>query len=221
MRMASLSFRGSVIALGWSLMLAGSGCTTNSQSRSESAVVGMQQMRQEIADGNTQVDKVLVAMNAMPPAGDNLRSAYDTFSKEVDNTKAQADSARNKAQDLKDRQAQYVSQWQAETGTITDPTLKATADARRQAVQQHFEEIETKIAAARDAYKTFYDDLTGLRTYLGTQLTVEAVGDAKPSFDKANRDGADLKDKISKVDLLMAQVMQTLPSVPAPAPAGN
>jgi hypothetical protein len=219
MKIASLLSRGSLAVLGLSFLLA-AGCTTDSRSHGEKTVMSIQNLQDRLKGGTEQVDKTLAAMNALPSSGDNLKTAYVTFSTEVDNTLARGQTTEQVIKDMNDHEAAYITQWQTEVGTITDPTLKATADARRQAVQSRFDEIEAKLSATRDAYKVFSDDLSGLRTYLAPELTIEAVGDAHATFVKTNADGEALKARINDANTVLNAVQQTMPAVPAPQPAG-
>jgi hypothetical protein len=209
MRISQLFAGGSIAALGLSMLLAG-GCSSNGQERAQSTVNGLQDTRKQIADVHTQVDKVLAAMNAMQGASD-LKTTFSKFSDEVDNTQSEADDVKKSVQDMKDNSADYIKKWQDEMSAVTDPTLKSVAQARQAAVQQHFAEIQTKFEAAKDAYKTFYADLTSLRTYLSNDLTADAVTAAKPAFDKANADGATVHAKGKDLTDTLDQVTSALP----------
>jgi chromosome segregation ATPase len=209
MRISQLFAGGSIAALGLSMLLAG-GCSSNGQDRAQTTVSGLQDTRKEINDVHGQVDKTLAAMNAMQGTND-LKTAFSKFSDEVDNTQSEASDVKSKVQDMKDNSAEYVKKWQDEMSSITDPTLKSVAQARQAAVQQHFTEIQGKYEAAKDAYKTFYTDLTSLRTYLSNDLTPDAVTAAKPAFDKANADGAALHAKGKDVTDALDAVTAALP----------
>jgi hypothetical protein len=118
---------------------------------------------------------------------------------------------------MKDNQAEYIQKWQDEMSTITDPSLKAAADARRAAVQAQFSNIEAKYSTARDTYKVFYDDLTSLRTYLSNDLTPAGVTATKSMFDKANADGATLHTQAKDVTDTLDQVTNAMPGATPPA----
>jgi ABC-type transporter Mla subunit MlaD len=217
MRITQLVAGGSAALLGLCMLLSG-GCSSNGQDRAQTTVAGLQDTRKEIGDVHTQVDKVLAAMNAMQGSND-LKTAFSKFSDEVDNTQSEAEDVKSKVQDMKDNSAVYIKKWQDEMSSITDPNLKSIANARQAAVQQRFSDIQGKYEAAKDAYKTFYGDLTSLRTYLSNDLTPDAVAAAKPSFDKANADGATLHAKGKDVTDGLDAIMTALPG--GAANAGN
>jgi archaellum component FlaC len=208
----------SAALLGLSMSLA-VGCSSNGQDRAESTIKGLQDTRKQLTDAHAQVDKVLAAMNAMQGSND-LKTAFSKFSDEVDNTNSDAQDIKSSVEDMKDNGAMYVKKWQDEMSAITDPNLKSVATARQAAVQQHFTEIQGKFEAAKDAYKQFYSDLTSLRTYLSNDLTPDAVTQAKPSFDKANADGATLHAKAKDVTDALDAVTAALPGGAA-ATGGN
>jgi chromosome segregation ATPase len=197
-------------------MLLSGGCSSNGQQRSQTAVEGLQDTRNQIVQGHAQVDKVLAAMNAMQTTND-LKSAFSNFSDEVDNTDSQAQDIKASVQNMKDNSAEYIQKWQEEMSTITDPNLKSVADARRTAVQNQFSNIEARYATARDSYKVFHNDLTSLRTYLSNDLTPAGVTATKSMFDKANADGATLHTVANDLTSTIDQVTNALPGGAPPA----
>jgi chromosome segregation ATPase len=209
MRIAQLVGRSSAVLLGLSMMLA-VGCSSNGQQRAQTTVAGLQDTRKQITDGQAQVDKTLAAMNAIPGSND-LKTAYSKFSDEVDNLNSDANDVKNSVQSMKDNSADYIKQWQDEMSAVTDPTLKSVAAARQAAVQAKFTDVQAKYEAAKDAYKTFHDDLTSLQTYLSNDLTPEGVTAAKPAFDKANADGAAAQTSGKALTDLLDSISSALP----------
>jgi hypothetical protein len=197
-----------VTLLGLALAMTG-GCASNAQDRSAAAVSSLKDTRDKIAVYSTQVDLVLASLNSLQGATD-LNAAFAKYSAQVD--KSQADAA-----DIKSRE--YVKKWQEEMSTITDPDLKAVADARRQAVQDKYAEIQTAADGIRQSYTAFDSDITGIRTYLANDLTPGGVTAAKSIIEKANTDGAKLKESIATVVAMMDKVTATMPAPPAPTTA--
>jgi hypothetical protein len=215
MKFSRLRMTGLMGLLSLGLMLAG-GCASSGGTRSQSAVASIAQVRQQIADGKTQVDTVLASMNAMQGSTD-LAGAYEAFSDEVNKTQSMADDIKSSVADMNSRGQEYIQKWQEEMVNVTDPNLKASAEARRQAVAQRYSDVQVAYSAARDSYRVFYSDLMGIRTYLSNDRTPDGIAAAGSSMDQAIADGKTLK---AKADAVIGQLDQITAGMPA-APAGN
>jgi hypothetical protein len=200
-----------VLSLG--MLLAG-GCASNGGSRSESAVTSMAQTRQRLVDGKVQIDSVLASMNAMQGSTD-LAAAFAAFSDQVDKTQSDADKTKSRVADMKANEQEYIQKWQEEMTTVTDPTLKATAEARRQAVASKFDSVTASCATARDSYNKFYSDLSGIRTYLSNDRTPDGVAASGASMDQATADGKTLKANIDVIIAQLDAITATMPATPA------
>jgi chromosome segregation ATPase len=206
-----------VTLLGLALAMTG-GCASNAQDRSAAAVSSLKDTRDKIAVYSTQVDLVLASLNSLQGATD-LNAAFAKYSAQVDKSQADAADIKSRAADMRARGQEYVKKWQEEMSTITDPDLKAVADARRQAVQDKYAEIQTAADGIRQSYTAFDSDITGIRTYLANDLTPGGVTAAKSIIEKANTDGAKLKESIATVVAMMDKVTATMPAPPAPTTA--
>ncbi len=202
------------------LFVAAVGCETTGVERSERAVKGVNQTIAQINVMKAQVDKSLVAMNAIPPAAD-LKLPYAAFLVELQKTKDIASDVKSTSTDMQKRGQDYIKAWQDEMALINNTELKAAADARRAAVSEKYGQIQESYSAARDAYTTFIADLDAIKVYLANDLTPAGVKAVKPSFDKATADGAALKTKADAVNAQLAALRASMSasSIPAPVPA--
>jgi hypothetical protein len=149
------------------------------------------------------------------PTTDDLQGTYNRFSTQVDQVNAQSEKLKSLTDDMKSNVQAYITQWGEEMSQVNDPSLVLTADQRRLEVQKHYGEIKTDQQAFSDAYSTFYEDLTSLRSYLSNNLTTASVKAAEPSIKKANDDRAAMK---TKADTLLKAIHDVRVGLKTPEP---
>ena len=174
------------------------GCSSKDQGRERSgkAVGTLKETREELANTQKQIDEVLAAASAVQSGQGDLKSAYDKYKKEVAGTEEAAADVRKRAEDMRARSQEYQAKWQEEMSKVSNPDLKAAAQARAAKVRGRYEMITAKAQDSKAAYEPFIRDLKDLQTYLSNDLTPAAVQAASPVFDKVKASGQVLKQKL-------------------------
>jgi chromosome segregation ATPase len=194
---------------------------TAGEQRATAAVTGLKETRAELASARAQIDRTTTAMNAMRDEQGSLQTEFANFNKEVQATEAHAQKTRARANDMRARGSEYQAKWHAEMAKVSDPTLRAAASERANAVRERYETIATKANEARAAYEPYIRDLKGLQTYLSNDLTAAAVKSAAPVFDKTTANSKTVTEKIDAVlaelDAIASAMSPTGAAAPAPA----
>ena len=176
------------------------GCAKDEgRERSGKAVGTLKETRDELASTQKQIDEVLVAAGTVQSGQGELKSSYDKYKKEVAETEEAAQDVRKRADDMRARAKEYQAKWQEEMSKVSNPDLKAAAQARAAKVRGRYEMISAKTQDAKAAYDPFIRDLKDLQTYLSNDLTPAAVQAASPVFDKVKASGQVLKQKLTAV----------------------
>ena len=179
--------------------LAGGCAKDEGRERSGKAVGTLKETRDELAGTQKQIDEVLAAAGAVQSGQGELKSSYDRYKKEVAETEEAAQDVRKRADDMRARAKDYQTKWQEEMSKVSNPDLKAAAQARAAKVQGRYAMITAKSQDAKAAYDPFIRDLKDLQTYLSNDLTPAAVQAASPVFDKVKASGPVLKQKLIAV----------------------
>jgi hypothetical protein len=193
-----------MLTLGGLAVAAAPGCGSSggkSQS-SQKAISSLTSTRNEIAKAKVEVQQANAALETLQSGGD-LNKAFQTYTKEVGNVKDAGDRARSRAKDMQERQKQYVAAWQKETQDVSNPELRAAADARRAKLRESFDKISGSAAGARDAYQPYLKGLQDIQTALAADLTPAGVDAAKPAIQKTKADGEVL---MQRIDALVAEL---------------
>jgi hypothetical protein len=157
-------------------------------------------MRQNLFSGQQQIDKTLASLNRLTdPSTSDLRAAYDDYSTQLARMTDHSEKVSREANAMrKDRNA-YFAQWESKVTEIDNPTIRASAEARRSKLRESHERITTLSGEARDAYVPFMRDLQDVRKFLGPDLSRQSVSLLGDVEKKAIASGATVKEKLGAI----------------------
>lgn len=209
--MGRVTRRGWVAGLLGVLVLSG-GCATNRSGQARQAaraVTSMQTTRAELAKAQAQVEDVLAALDQLDAASPGaLPKAYRTFTRQVSRTVKQANTARRRADEMRQRWQDYIVSWEKESEQFSTPELRAGAAERREAVRRNYDRLQEAARATAAAYPPFLTQLRDIQKALALDLTPAGVRAARPAFESARNMATALKAKIAnfmaQIDLVLA-----------------
>ena len=168
-------------------------CASNP--KSAKAVSGLKDLREELTDGDKQIDNVLASVNALSNAGGNLKPAVDDLEDQIKATEKQSRIIRDRYTDMRERAAEYQTNWRDDAQAYDSPELRQAADARADRVRAHYDHIADLGREARDAYGPLIKNLKELHSYMENDMTPASLQAAQPMIDKVNANGATLKQR--------------------------
>jgi hypothetical protein len=159
------------------------------------------------AQGDQQIDRTLASLaEVTDPNQQDLRGAFDRYCDNLARMREQSDVVHREADEMRASRDQYFAKWEQRVTEIDNPTIRASAEARRKRLRDAHEQIVTASSEAKDAYVPFMKDLEDIRKYLANDLSKSAIGDLGDAVKKVQADGQAVKGKI-------ASILQTLDSV--------
>ena len=176
------------------------GCKSTSQQavqRSEKTVDTVAGLRAEVVAAGTQLDRSMSSLNAVIAGSGDRRTAFKNYSSELAKLQSQADKAKSRADDLRARANEYIAKWEAEAATVSNPDLKAQAEARRATVRDRIDEIQVAADRGNAAYEPLMRELRDIETVLSNDLTDAGVQGVAPVAQQAITDAATLRDRIN------------------------
>jgi hypothetical protein len=160
----------------------------------------MQQFRNDLVAGEQQIDATLKSLNTLSdPKTTDLRAAYDDFTNQLARTNDAADTIKREANAMRTARDQYFANWEEKVTEIDNPTIRASAEARRARMRDAQERIVSKSMAVRDSYEPFMKDLQDVKKYLGPDLSKDSIADIGDAVKKVQTDGTIVKQKIDAV----------------------
>jgi chromosome segregation ATPase len=167
----------------------------------------MTQFREQVQAVRDQIDPVLNSLNAIVQnASANPTASFKTFSKEMDEMDDQVDKARKMRADMQKRGQDLFKEWEKKMGTITNPDIKAAAEANRAKLQELYKSIEPDITAAKDTGNAFLADPKDLNAYFQVDLSSGGIASVSSQVTKCNSDGKAVQGMLDKVLSTVDQV---------------
>jgi hypothetical protein len=154
-----------------------------------------------------QIDKTLAALaDVTNPNTPDLRGAYDKYGDQLARTEAQAMDVKKEAAAMRSARQAYFARWEARASEIENPTIRASAEARRQRLRDAHERIITDSEQLRDSYEPLMKDLQDVRKFLAADLSRQSVSMLGDVNRKSQADGAVVKQKIDAIVAELDQV---------------
>jgi len=161
---------------------------------------GLAAYRAGLVQGEQQMDATLTSLKALTdPAQMDLRGAYDKYCDNLARMNQHAETMKAEADQMRASRDTYFSNWEEKASEIDNPTIRASAEARRKRLRDAHESIITTSGEARDAYQPFMKDLQDIRKYLASDLSKASVADLSDAVKKVNADGVVVKQKVDAV----------------------
>jgi hypothetical protein len=158
----------------------------------------MAKQTKQIQEASPQIDMMLASLEELTRAQGDLRPAFKKFSDTMDETEKVAARTRKTGQTIREKEAEYFSEWQSQAAGIANPQIKAATQARQAEVKAKLGDLSQTGKVAGDAYEPFISDMKDIRTYLSNDLTTGGLRKIEPTIEKARRDGAALQKALDE-----------------------
>jgi len=174
------------------------GCSSNDKSPGAKGYHTFQRTKINLSNAQDQVDKTLAAMDQFQYSG-NLNNQFDQYKAEVRKLEEFNKDANWRAQSMKENMDAYMTNWEREMETLTDPGIKASMAARRDAVRANFAQVSAGADEARGAFEPFLQDHQEIVKAMSINLSRPTLPGLQPAMQRAHVDGKTLKSKISAI----------------------
>jgi chromosome segregation ATPase len=183
-------------------LVVGSGCSSDPKGpgRTAKAVESLSATKKELADANKQVAATNDSLRKLVDAGGgDLRPLFSKFADNVRKTEDAAKQARSRADGMRKNTDAYVTQWQKESGSITDEQLRQKSQERANAAKADFDSVRSAASETKAAYEPYMQALKDVQQYLANDLTVAGVQTIRPKADDTIKKGETLQQGISNL----------------------
>jgi hypothetical protein len=185
--------------------------------RTQSAAGGLRAVSDELSATRQTIGDTLAALQTISTANGDLLEPFQRFitlreQLEQDNTRIG-----QRAQDMRDRARDYITNWEVEVYGVEDKALREQAEERRNRVRENYGRISDTSRALREAFDPFRRDLKDIETFLANDLTPAGVRAASPSIQRANQNGQEVQHRIDAVIAELQRVASAMtPAVSQP-----
>jgi chromosome segregation ATPase len=185
------------------------GCSTSAPNRSARAVSSLEVLQQNSGKARTQIDEVTSSLETlMNAAPERLREAYDRYDRSVSRMIEYAGALRENEHDLQTNGRTYLSQWQKDASSVTDPELRAVAEQRQNEMEAKNASMRTTVTAAVQSFTAFERDISDIRKVIGNDLTATGQNAVRnTTLAQSVRDeGARVKSALQDAEAAIAEL---------------
>ena len=118
----------------------------------------------------------------------------------------QLDKARKTRADMQKKGQALFAEWEKKAGAITNPEIKAAADANRAKLQSLYSSIEPDVKEAKDQGNLFVSDLKDLNAYFQVDLSTTGIASVSSMITKCDSDGRTVQGLLDKILATLDQV---------------
>ena len=174
------------------------GCASD-HGQGQKVVEGFQQTQSDLNNAQQQVDSTLAALNVVQNAKgvENLNAAFNSYREQVQKLEKDGSAAKERARNMREQVNQNIWTWQKDMESVSDPTVKASLEARKEAVKTNFAQAQMYADDVRAAYEPFLQENKDIVKALSMSLSPGALPGLAPAMDKTRADGQALKQKIA------------------------
>lgn len=148
-----------------------------------------------------QIDSTLKALNAIVEGKDAKarKSALKQYGEEVKGMEKEIEKTRDYAQKMKERGQAYFKQWEKSMKGVTNESLKASANERREALKAQYDKVESGIEQAKEVSGRFWKNVQDLQKYFANDMSDSAIATSAELVATTNADGKKIQESIDEV----------------------
>ena len=188
------------------------GCSSSGGTHGQKMAQGFAQTKGQLIDGQAQVDTVLAQMDQLKYYGSgNLNNSFKNYRAAVDKLEKQGEDAKWRAQAMDENIDSTIQAWQKEMESVQDPQVKATLEARKEAVRTNYAQVRRYADDARSAYQPFLQDNKDIAKALSMDLSPANVNALAPKMEQAKASGAALKQQLAAMQQALTNIERGMP----------
>jgi Protein of unknown function (DUF2959) len=166
--------------------------------------VGPTRMRADLLQGKQHVNSALASLRQLTdPGTTDLNTPFNSYSNSLATLEQHAEKMRRESDKMRESRSAYFAGWEEKVSEIDNPTIRASAEARRSRLRDAQERLTTKSGEVRDAYAPLMRDMQDVRKFLAGDLSKQSTSMVADAANKAQQSGAVLNQKI---DALVAEL---------------
>jgi len=168
---------------------------------------GISEFRASLIESQEQIDSTLAALAELTNSGQtDLTGAYNRYVDQLARQREMSQTLKSEADAMRASRDAYFSSWDEKVSEIDNPTIRASAEARRKRLRDAHEQIITTTSAAKDAYVPFMKDLEDIKKYLASDLSKASIAEIGDAVKSVQSNGTIVKNKLDAVIRTLTKV---------------
>jgi seryl-tRNA synthetase len=183
------------------LALASPATGASPTSRADKTAKNMLKMESALTQGAAQLDSIIASLNSLSTAqGGDLVSAYNKFSKQVEEMNSTAKKVKSKAEKAKAQREDYLKAWKKDQNKIQNEQLKQASESRRAELEPFIKQISEGLTSASQNFTPLLQNLNDLNLFLGNDLSTHGFASAQDLISECNQSTELVKQDVEKAN---------------------
>jgi hypothetical protein len=152
----------------------------------------------ELEKAGAQIKTLQVSLEAIGEnAAGDLDTAYETFEKELEATKALAETLRQRKEDMTARGKAYFELWEKQLAAMKTESVKELAEKRQEELSENYGAVISATQLTGDAYDFYMKQITEIYEALDDDLSEETVKALAEKIKKAGEQAETIRGRVS------------------------
>jgi ABC-type transporter Mla subunit MlaD len=181
------------------------GCASSKPAGSEAAA-SIAELRDLLTTSGNQVTKTIDSLQRLMTTTGDLTPAYKEFAENVKVTEKQGEKVKDTAKKMREKSADYMEKWYAESQGSNDASLNQLSAERQAQVRSQFENLRAIGQRTAAAYDPFLKGLKDVQKHLDRDLTASGLAVAGPTAQMTIAEGRKVQEGISSYQAALNQL---------------
>lgn len=176
------------------------GCATQNYDRGAQTSAVINSAASQSASLDTEITASLNALSALEHQSQgDLRTHYVKFSDAVIKLQTGFHQLNDKITQAQSQADAYLKNWDRHSSSIQSRQIRSVSNQQRQDISDKLLSVNNDYGETETAFKPFMADLTGVKTYLGTDLTASGLSAISKVVSKTKADAVPLRNSLQKL----------------------
>ncbi len=190
------------------------GCATQNYDRGAQTSATINSAASQSANLDAEITASLNALSALEyQSQGDLRTHYVKFSDAVEKLKTGFHQLNDQITKAQSQANAYLKNWDRRSSAIQNQQIRSISNQQRQDISDKLLSVNNEYEETETAIKPFMGDLTGVRTYLGTDLTRSGLSAISKVVSKTKADAVPLRNSLQKLQAHLTSLGATMSPV--------
>jgi hypothetical protein len=176
------------------------GCATTGMDRSVKTSNSIQEVDNEIAKMDVQLDKTAASLDLiLRPDQPELKKLFEDYSDNLVKLENEGNRVLKRMEEMDSQSIEYFAEWEKQGNAYSNPRIRELSEERRLKLAETYARVPAASAGVEVTYLTYLSDLKEIQTYLSNDLTPQGIETITPVVDKTDQDLKALKESMQPV----------------------
>ncbi len=187
------------------------GCATTGMDRSVKTSNSIQEVDNEIAKMDAQLDKTAASLDMLlRPGQPEVEKFFGHYSDNLVKLENEGNRVLKRMEEMNSQSIEYFAEWEKQGNAYSNPRIRELSEERRLKLAETYARVPAASAGVEVTYLSYLSDLKEIQTYLSNDLTPKGIETLTPVVDKTDQDLKALKESMQPVLVALNEIKAEL-----------